>query len=171
MRIIYGKALSNSWICLICLPPCLRLTLPGVRHGCRTHRQAFRTLAAHLSCPVAPLLAGIPQLGEDSFRRVVEWSPSASLPCSIWKKHCAKRPCGSTKSPPGQGDGADLPIKRIKIDRSFIVDLPESENQRAVVEVIVALSRAMHMSITVEGIEYAAQAVVLEKLGRQEGLG
>jgi diguanylate cyclase (GGDEF)-like protein/PAS domain S-box-containing protein len=65
----------------------------------------------------------------------------------------------------------DLPIKRIKIDRSFIVDLPESENQRAVVEAIVALSRAMHMSITVEGIEYAAQAVVLEKLGCQEGQG
>jgi len=65
----------------------------------------------------------------------------------------------------------DLPIKRIKIDRSFIVDLPKSENQRSVVEAIVALSRAMHMSITVEGIEHEAQAEVLEKLGCQEGQG
>jgi diguanylate cyclase (GGDEF)-like protein/PAS domain S-box-containing protein len=65
----------------------------------------------------------------------------------------------------------DLPIKRIKIDRSFIVGLPENDNQRAVVEAIVALSRAMYMSITVEGIEHAAQARVLEALGCQEGQG
>jgi len=65
----------------------------------------------------------------------------------------------------------DLPIKRIKIDRSFIVDLPESENQRAVVEAIVALSKAMSMSITVEGIERTAQAEVLQRLGCQEGQG
>ena len=65
----------------------------------------------------------------------------------------------------------DLPIKRIKIDRSFIIGLPESENQRAVVEAIVALSRAMYMSITVEGIEHASQAQILEALGCQEGQG
>ena len=65
----------------------------------------------------------------------------------------------------------DLPIKRIKIDRSFIVDLPLSESQRAVVEAIVTLSRAMHMSITVEGIERAEQADLLQHLGCQEGQG
>jgi EAL domain-containing protein (putative c-di-GMP-specific phosphodiesterase class I) len=65
----------------------------------------------------------------------------------------------------------DLPIKRIKIDRSFIVDLPQSESQRAVVEAIVTLSRAMHMSITVEGIERAEQADLLQRLGCQEGQG
>lgn len=31
------------------------------------------------SCPVAPMLAVGPQLGEDSFRRVVEWAPSAMV--------------------------------------------------------------------------------------------
>ncbi|MGB4065098.1 MAG: histidine kinase dimerization/phosphoacceptor domain -containing protein [Azonexus sp.] len=31
------------------------------------------------SCPVAPMLAASPQLGEDSFRRVVEWAPSAMV--------------------------------------------------------------------------------------------
>jgi diguanylate cyclase (GGDEF)-like protein/PAS domain S-box-containing protein len=65
----------------------------------------------------------------------------------------------------------DLPIKRIKIDRSFIVDLPTNQNQRAVIEAIVALSRAMHMSITVEGIERLEQADVLQQLGCQEGQG
>lgn len=31
------------------------------------------------ACPIAPMLAGVPQLGEDSFRRVVEWAPSAMV--------------------------------------------------------------------------------------------
>ena len=65
----------------------------------------------------------------------------------------------------------DMPIKRIKIDRSFIVDLPSSDNQRAVVEAIVALSRAMHMSITVEGIERLEQADLLQGMGCEEGQG
>jgi len=65
----------------------------------------------------------------------------------------------------------DLPIKRIKIDRSFIIDLPASESQRAVVEAIVALSRAMHMSITVEGIERPEQADLLQSMGCDEGQG
>ena len=65
----------------------------------------------------------------------------------------------------------DMPIKRIKIDRSFIIDLPGSENQRAVVEAIVALSRAMRMSITVEGIERPEQADLLQRMGCEEGQG
>ena len=65
----------------------------------------------------------------------------------------------------------DLPIKCIKIDRSFIIDLPGSEGQRAVVEAIVALSRALHMSITVEGIERPEQADMLQHLGCQRGQG
>ncbi|HEX5803517.1 MAG TPA: EAL domain-containing protein [Azospira sp.] len=65
----------------------------------------------------------------------------------------------------------DLPIQRIKVDRSFIVDLPENDSQRAVIEAVVALSRALRMSITVEGIERPAQAEILQALGCQEGQG
>jgi len=65
----------------------------------------------------------------------------------------------------------DLPINRVKIDRSFIVDLPASESQRSVVEAIVTLSRAMHMAITVEGVERAEQADLLQQLGCHEGQG
>ncbi|MCG2578705.1 EAL domain-containing protein [Dechloromonas sp. XY25] len=64
-----------------------------------------------------------------------------------------------------------LPINRVKIDRSFIVDLPGSSNQRAMVEAIVTLSRAMHMLITAEGIERPEQASALQALGCQEGQG
>ena len=59
----------------------------------------------------------------------------------------------------------------VKIDRSFVVDLPASENQRAVIEAIVAVSRAMHMATTAEGIERQEQADLLQRLGCQEGQG
>jgi len=65
----------------------------------------------------------------------------------------------------------DLPIRHIKVDRSFITGLPDNESQRAVVEAIVALSRALRMSITVEGIERPEQADILLRLGCREGQG
>jgi len=76
----------------------------------------------------------------------------------------------------GTGDSSlsalrNLPVKRIKIDRSFIVELPESDSQKAVVEAIVALSRAMYLTTTVEGIERPEQADLLRKLGCHEGQG
>lgn len=65
----------------------------------------------------------------------------------------------------------DLPTKRIKADRSFIVDLPAGESHRAVVKAIIALNRALHMSITVAGIETAGKADVLQRLGCAAGQG
>ncbi|MFB0936388.1 MAG: EAL domain-containing protein [Propionivibrio sp.] len=65
----------------------------------------------------------------------------------------------------------DLPVHRVKIDRSFIVDLKSSESQQAMVKAIVALSRIMHMSITVEGIESLEQADLLQELGCHQGQG
>ncbi len=65
----------------------------------------------------------------------------------------------------------DLPVHRVKIDRSFIVDLQSSENQQAMVKAIVALSRIMRMSITVEGVESREQADLLQELGCHQGQG
>ena len=65
----------------------------------------------------------------------------------------------------------DLPVNRVKIDRSFIVDLPSNESQREMVRAIVTLSGVMHMSITVEGIERREQAELLQQLGCHEGQG
>ena len=65
----------------------------------------------------------------------------------------------------------DLPIDRIKIDRSFIVELPHHADGLAIVEAVVALGRALRMSIVVEGIERTEQAEVLYGLGCSEGQG
>lgn len=65
----------------------------------------------------------------------------------------------------------DLPIDRLKIDRSFITGLPEDSGQRAIVEAIVALSRALGMAVTVEGIERPEQTDLLRHLGCDEAQG
>lgn len=65
----------------------------------------------------------------------------------------------------------DLPIDRVKIDRSFIPNLPEQEEQVAIVRAIAALGQALDMRILVEGIERPEQADALYRLGCQEGQG
>lgn len=60
-----------------------------------------------------------------------------------------------------------LPFDRIKIDRSFISSLPESEENRMIVKSIVALGQGLGMPITAEGVESEA---VLAALGGYEGL-
>jgi diguanylate cyclase (GGDEF)-like protein/PAS domain S-box-containing protein len=59
----------------------------------------------------------------------------------------------------------DLPIDRIKIDRSFVQYLPEKPDGIAIVEAIVAIASTMHMDIIVEGIERPEQAAILLRLG------
>ena len=46
-----------------------------------------------------------------------------------------------------------LPLTRLKIDKSFIDDLPFSSNDVEITKVIVSLAKIMNLSITAEGIE------------------
>jgi diguanylate cyclase (GGDEF)-like protein/PAS domain S-box-containing protein len=65
----------------------------------------------------------------------------------------------------------DLPIDRIKIDQSFVVELPQHKDGLAIVEAVVALGRALRMHIIAEGIERREQASLLLELGCTEGQG
>lgn len=65
----------------------------------------------------------------------------------------------------------DLPVDRIKIDQSFIVELPHEKEGMAIVEAVVALGRALNMSVIAEGIERDDQAEALCRLGCAEGQG
>jgi predicted signal transduction protein with EAL and GGDEF domain len=65
----------------------------------------------------------------------------------------------------------DLPIDRIKIDRSFILQLPEKTEGIAIVEAIIALASSLRMEIIAEGIERPEQAAILEQLGCSGGQG
>jgi len=50
-----------------------------------------------------------------------------------------------------------LPLDVLKIDRSFVQDLPESEDSAAITSAIIAMARRLSLSVVAEGVETEAQ--------------
>ena len=59
----------------------------------------------------------------------------------------------------------------MKIDRSFVERLTTDARNVAIVRAIVALAKALNLSVTGEGIETPEQATDLEALGCDRGQG
>ncbi|MDR0279282.1 MAG: EAL domain-containing protein [Paucimonas sp.] len=64
-----------------------------------------------------------------------------------------------------------LPINHLKIDRAFIKDLPQGENDVAITRAIIDLGHALGYRITAEGIETHAQHQFLRNAGCDHGQG
>ena len=58
-----------------------------------------------------------------------------------------------------------LPIKRLKIDRSFISHIPDSTNDNSIVKAIIALASNLNLDIMAEGVENIKQKQFLETNG------
>lgn len=65
----------------------------------------------------------------------------------------------------------DFPIQRLKVDRSFVAQLPRNEHDKAIVEAVLALARPLDLDVIAEGIETAEQEDYLRARGCQEGQG
>jgi sensor c-di-GMP phosphodiesterase-like protein len=61
-----------------------------------------------------------------------------------------------------------LPVTRLKIDKSFIDNLTTSEESNAIVQAIIALAKTFHLHITAEGVETEEQVKFLRKAGCDE---
>ena len=62
-----------------------------------------------------------------------------------------------------------LPIDKLKIDHSFVMELPQSQDDAAIVKAILAMSHALGMTVIAEGVE--AQATYLQQQGCEQGQG
>ncbi|WP_159351384.1 PAS domain S-box protein [Roseomonas harenae] len=64
-----------------------------------------------------------------------------------------------------------FPFNKIKIDRSFVMGLPERRESKAVIRAVVSMSRSLGISVTAEGVETEAQFDALRRLGCNEAQG
>ena len=58
-----------------------------------------------------------------------------------------------------------LPISRLKIDRSFVREVPHDKNDSTIVTVIVSAAHTLEMEVVAEGVETEAQLAFLKRQG------
>ena len=65
----------------------------------------------------------------------------------------------------------ELPLDVIKIDRSFVDSITESDKSESLVNLLVSLARSMNVDLIAEGIEEQAQLELLKQLDVRFGQG
>jgi len=62
----------------------------------------------------------------------------------------------------------ELPIDKVKIDRSFVHDLPDNRDSAAITRAIIQMGRNLGMTVIAEGVETEAQRAFLAAHGCDE---
>ena len=61
-----------------------------------------------------------------------------------------------------------FPVNRLKIDRTFIRDISNDENDQAITRAIIVMAKTLRMAVIAEGVETADQMMLVDKLGCKE---
>ena len=64
-----------------------------------------------------------------------------------------------------------LPFDKLKIDRTFIMNLEEDKTQRALVKAIITFAKSFELETIAEGVETIEQLEILRDLGCQQAQG
>jgi EAL domain-containing protein (putative c-di-GMP-specific phosphodiesterase class I) len=64
-----------------------------------------------------------------------------------------------------------LPVNKIKLDRTFIMDIAQDKDSRAIVKAMIDLAKSLDKTIIAEGVESIEQADLLNELGCEQAQG
>ena len=64
-----------------------------------------------------------------------------------------------------------FPIDRLKVDRSFVRDLPHNGDDVAITRAVIAMAHSLRMSVVAEGVEHREQFELLRDEGCDEFQG
>jgi len=64
-----------------------------------------------------------------------------------------------------------FPVDTLKVDQSFVRELPEDRRMAAIVEAVTRLTHALGIDLTAEGIETAEQLAQVRRLNCDRGQG
>ncbi|MBF0517940.1 MAG: EAL domain-containing protein, partial [Nitrospirae bacterium] len=65
----------------------------------------------------------------------------------------------------------NLPFKKLKIDRSFVMGIPDNQDDVTIVRTIIDLAHNLRLSVIAEGVETIEQLEALRALGCDEVQG
>lgn len=90
---------------------------------------------------------------------------------SLWKMHALKL-LGISLSIDDFGTGhsslsylTQLPLDQLKIDRSFVLNLPDSHNDAVVAQTIITMAKGLELDVIAEGVECNGQLEFLQRHG------
>jgi EAL domain-containing protein (putative c-di-GMP-specific phosphodiesterase class I) len=64
-----------------------------------------------------------------------------------------------------------FPINTLKLDKSFVQEIPESENIATIVRSVIHMGHSLHLQVVAEGVENARQLKFLQAYDCAEGQG
>ena len=64
-----------------------------------------------------------------------------------------------------------LPLDKLKIDRAFVMDIPENNDDKQITAAIIAMAHTLNLKVVAEGVESKAQMAFLQSLNCEIGQG
>lgn len=64
-----------------------------------------------------------------------------------------------------------FPISKLKIDRGFVMELPDNPDDKSICEAVIGLGKSLGVTVLAEGIESSEQADMLARMGCRQAQG